>query len=123
MQLRYALVLAGAAIFSACAGSPKPTNELVQAQSALRAAREVGAAEVPEAQLHVQLADEQLRRADKLMNDGDNAEAQRVLERAKADAELAVALAREADAQKSLEQSRSNAPEHGSQSLSMTASQ
>jgi hypothetical protein len=88
----------------ACAGAPKPTEQLVSARSALRAAEEVGADRVPQAELHAKLAKEQLASAEKLMEEGDNAEAERVLQRAKADAELAVALSRKAEAAHGLEQ-------------------
>jgi hypothetical protein len=82
----------------------------------LRAAREVGAARVPDAQLHVKLAEEQVQRADKLMKDGDNEEAKRALDRAKADADLAVALAHHAKAQQDLENMQTN-PTAGSVSM------
>jgi hypothetical protein len=79
----------------ACASSPEPTERLVSAQAAMRAAQEVGANSNPQAQLHAQLAREELARAKKLINDGDNERAERLLLRATADAELAVAVTRE----------------------------
>lgn len=97
-------VVVSALALGACAGAPKPTQQLVNAESALRAAEEVGADRVPQAELHAKLAKEQLASAKKLMEEGDNAEAERVLKRAKADAELAVALSRKADAAHGLEQ-------------------
>jgi hypothetical protein len=99
-------ILGGALLCAACAGAPKPTDQLVNAQAALRAADEVGADKIPQAQLHAQLAKEQIARANKLIEDGDNAEAERVLLRAKADAELAVALSRKAEASQGLEQAQ-----------------
>lgn len=95
-------LVAVALLVGACAGAPKPTEQLVDAQSAIRAAEEVGADRVPQAQLHAQLAKEQLTRANKLIENGDNTEAERVLQRAKADAELAIALSRRADAAQGL---------------------
>jgi hypothetical protein len=86
------LVLSGA---SGCASSPEPTERLVSAQAAMRAAQEVGANGNPQAQLHAQLAREELARAKKLIEDGDNERAERLLQRATADAELAVAVTRE----------------------------
>ncbi len=82
---------------SACASAPKPTDQMVATEAALRAAKEVGAGTDPQAQLHAKLAEEQLDRARQLMEDVENEEAQRMLERAKADAELALALSRKAD--------------------------
>lgn len=88
-----ALLLAGCA-----ATFPPPTQHLADAESAQRSARELGAANQPAAQLHLKLADEQMVLARKEMANGDNRSADFVLGRAKADAELALALARELNA-------------------------
>lgn len=69
----------------------------------MRAAKEVGAHEYPQAQLHAQLAQEELERAQKLIEDGDNERAERLLWRATADAELAVAVAKEGASKKEAE--------------------
>lgn len=63
--------------------------------SGIRAAEEVGAAKVPQAALHLQLAKEELERAKKFGADGDKDQGASMLLRAQADAELAVALSRE----------------------------
>jgi hypothetical protein len=55
----------------------------------------LGAANQPKAQLHLQLAREQIGMANASIRDGDNEKADRMLVRAKADAELAIALTRE----------------------------
>ena len=94
-----ALLLAAAA----CGGAPQPTEHLASAQAAIRGAKEVGLDKVPQAQLHAQLAQEQLDKALRLIADGDNEEADRLLRRAKADAELALAMAREAQAKQEAE--------------------
>jgi len=70
----------------------------------MRAARELGAQQVPKAELHLRLAQEQVEKAKKLAADGDNERANLVLSRAHADAELALALTRESTAQHDLEQ-------------------
>ena len=88
---------------AACAGAPKPTGQLVQAESAIRAADEVGVDNVPQAQLHQKLANEQVERARKLMEEDEHRLARSTLERAKADAELALALARESEAKSAAE--------------------
>ena len=75
-----------------CAGAPLRTDE---STSAIRAAEEVGASEVPRAALHLQLAKESLEKATKLSENGDKDEARSLLMRAEADAELAVVLSRE----------------------------
>lgn len=81
------------AIVSACASSPPMRTE--QSTSGIRAAEEVGAAKVPQAALHLQLAKEELERARKLAADGDREQGASMLLRAQADAELALALSRE----------------------------
>lgn len=90
----------------ACASAPQPTNteRIASAQAAIRAAREVGAGHLPQAQLHAQLAKEQVAQALKLIEDNQNERAALLLDRAKADAELAVALARENEARQQAEQ-------------------
>jgi hypothetical protein len=118
MRTRHVIALVGAVFMLACGSAPKPTDALVNTQASLRAAREVGAGQVPDAQLHVKLAEEQVQRADKLMKDGDNEEAKRALDRAKADADLAVALAHHARAQQELENMQTTPTER---SVSMTS--
>jgi hypothetical protein len=113
-RIYMAEILGGFVLCAACAGVPMPTEKLVNAQASLRAAEEVGADKVPEAELHAQLAKEQITRAERLMEEGDNAEAERVLQRAKADAELAVAMVRKADAAQQLAKSESALNKNGS---------
>ncbi len=63
------------------------------------AAEEAGAAKVPQASLHLQLAKEHLELAKRLSKNGEKERADSMLMRAEADAELAVKIARE-DAEK-----------------------
>ena len=89
-----------------CGGAPKPEARLSSSEGAIRGAEEAGALNSPQAALHLKLAKEERDKAVDLVNHGENERASHVLERAEADAELAVALAREAtakdDAQKTL---------------------
>ncbi len=62
--------------------------------AAIRSAEELGAPNVPQASLHLQLAKEELEAASKLNAAGDADEAKSMLLRAEADAELAIALSR-----------------------------
>ena len=90
--------VAGAAVaFAVGCGSsfPAPTQPLADAEAADRSAQELGANNVPAAQLHLKLAQEQTTNARKLMKDGENKRAEALLLRAKADAELALSLAKE----------------------------
>ena len=91
--------LASLACSLGCAGSPPPaTQRMADVQAAERSAVELGAQKNPRAQLHLKLAGEQLARAKEAVEDGDDARADGLLARAKADAELAIALTREDDA-------------------------
>jgi multidrug efflux pump subunit AcrA (membrane-fusion protein) len=83
----------------ACGGAPVPHDALSAAQADVKGAEVGGAAENPKAALHVKLAKDQIELAQKQISDGDNEEALRTLNRAQADAELALALAKEAKAQ------------------------
>jgi hypothetical protein len=92
-----AVAASAAAVTAAgCSNAPLRTEK---STSGIRAAEEVGAADVPRAALHLQLAKEELARAKQLSVKGEEAKAQSMLLRAEADAELAVALSRE-DAEK-----------------------
>jgi hypothetical protein len=93
-----ALLVAAVPFASACASFPPPTQRMADAESASRSAREVGADSQPAARLEVKLADEQIAQAKILVTSGDNKRADLVLMRARADAELALALAREQNA-------------------------
>jgi len=84
------LVLVVAA--AGCAGVALRTEG---SSAAIRAAEEVGAKDVPQAALHLQLAKESLEKATKLSKQGEEAQAKSLLTRAEADAELAVVLSRE----------------------------
>jgi hypothetical protein len=90
------VALALSALAVGCGGAVAPTQRVTSSQAAIRGAEEVGAPSNPQAQLHLKLAKEQLAQAQKLIEDDDNAEAEIVLMRAEADAELAIALAKEA---------------------------
>jgi Domain of unknown function (DUF4398) len=107
-----------------CGGSyPVPTQQLADTESAERSAGELGANSDPAAQLHLQLAQEQLALAKTAIRDGDNDRAHALLLRAKSDAELAIALTRahsaKTEASKATEQSNTqratNAQQPGGQ--------
>jgi len=99
--------LAGFAAFAtlaACASYPQPVQRMADAEAAARTAQETGAASIPQAQLHLRLAQEEIAQAKQLIANGDNKRADFTLIRAKADAELAIgetrAQAEQAKAQK-----------------------
>lgn len=80
------------------ASFPAPTQKLADAEAAYRSARELGADKKTEAQLSLKLAEEELEAARAQMKAGEHRRADSTLLRAKADAELALSLAREQDA-------------------------
>ncbi len=101
--------VAAVPLLASCAGSvPEPRQALADTESAARSAREVGADSEPRARLHVKLASEEVADARKKIAKGDNERATYVLLRARADAELGLALAHERNAlidkQKAVEQ-------------------
>lgn len=93
------IMLASPFVWGACGATvPPPTQRMADAESAERSAREVGADNEPAAQLSLKLAQEQIGQAKVAMADDDNAKADSLLVRATADAELAIAQAREKSA-------------------------
>ena len=74
---------------------PPPSERLGSAEAAARTAHELGADKDPKAALHLKLAEEQIDQAKTQMADSDNKTADLTLQRATADAELAVMLAKE----------------------------
>jgi hypothetical protein len=88
----------------ACAGAPPlPADRLAQAEAEVRAAQEIGAERVPQARLHLQAARESIDSA-RDVNKDDPEAAARKLDIARAQAELANALAREQIARTETEQ-------------------
>jgi hypothetical protein len=94
------------AALGACAtgGASAPTDKLVRVQSVVRAAEALGAEQDPRAVLHLKLAQEQLAVARQLIRTGKHSRARNLLERAHADAELAMALTRQTAARREAEQ-------------------
>lgn len=97
-MIRFVATSMVAFAFVACGGSSLPSAKVVDAQSAITAAAAVGAENNPQAALHLKMARDQVKQADKLAADGNDDEARLVLEKAQADAEVALIITREADA-------------------------
>jgi hypothetical protein len=98
MKVLIGLIVASTTCFAVGCGSslPAPTDQVSQTEAAIRAAQEVGAPGIPKAALHLKMARDQLVTAQGLMSEDENEEAKLVLERARVDAELAIALSKEA---------------------------
>ena len=86
---------ASIALVAACASSPIPADRLAKTSAAIRSAHEVGAERVPNAALHLKVANEELGIAKRLITEGDNNRAEYILLRAQVDADTALQLARE----------------------------
>jgi pyridoxal biosynthesis lyase PdxS len=86
-------------VLTACAGQSQTTTHLADSMAAVRGAETAGAARVPQAALHLKLAQEEIKQA----QDADDEERSNSLAlRAYNDADLALALTREADARQQL---------------------
>lgn len=79
----------------ACGGAPVPHDQMSAAQAAVRAAEVGGAQSDPQAALQLKRANDQIAEAKARIEDGDNEEALRLLQRAEADAEVALVMAQE----------------------------
>jgi hypothetical protein len=90
----------------ACGGSSLPPASVTDAEKAISAADAVNAEYTPQGALHLKMARDRLAEARELIDDGDEEEARLALEGAKADAELALMLARTAEARVAAEQAR-----------------
>jgi hypothetical protein len=96
MNIRWysGVVLVG--ILAACASVPIPTKQLTDAKTTIRAAKRLGAAAYPDSQGALDRAREGVYKGEQLIKEDELEKATRVLERATVDAELALALARQA---------------------------
>jgi len=93
----------GLCAVAACASYPQPTEHLAESMASARGAESAGAAQVPQAALHLKLAQDQIGTAQKLIKDDENERADAMTIRAYNDAELALALTREAQLKRKLD--------------------
>ncbi|MBX3229681.1 MAG: DUF4398 domain-containing protein [Labilithrix sp.] len=105
---KLAIILIGLLLVACGSSMPAPTDRLASAEAASRSAKELGANNEPKAALHLKLASDQIDQAKKLIADGDNKRADLVLQRANADAELAVMLAKEHNAKTEADKAQQN---------------
>jgi hypothetical protein len=92
-------LLMGAFVFTACASYPKPVESLAASEASVRTAQEMGPQKVPAAALQYELATEELNKAQEALKKNDNEKADQWLSRSRADAELAIALIQQTNAQ------------------------
>lgn len=96
----FALAVLTSAVAAGCAHAPKPDAQIIASEGAIRGASEAGARDVPAATLHLRLAEEQRQAGLAAVANGDNERGRLLLARSEADAELAIALARQAAAER-----------------------
>lgn len=111
--MRTSLICAVGLLAVGCAHGPAPTDEVAKSIAALRGAEEGGANDVPEAALHLKLAQEQIEQAKQLMAAGENESAEDKAVRAGQDAELALLIARQSTSSKKLAQFTAANPSAG----------
>ena len=107
--MRKAIVGAGLLLgLAGCATTVRtlPPEAVIDSEVTIRQAEEAGAAQVPDAARHLQWAREQTNAARRLLEHNQKERAALFLRRAEADAELALALAREAPARADAERVR-----------------
>jgi hypothetical protein len=84
----------------ACAGGTLPPAQSAQVQAEIKAAETVRVADDPKSALHIKLAKDQYAQAEREAKNGNEEEASLILSRAAADAQLAVALSKNIEAQR-----------------------
>jgi N-acetylmuramic acid 6-phosphate (MurNAc-6-P) etherase len=82
------------ALVAGCATQQLPQQQLLDTTASIDSAKEIDQSVTPKVALHVKLAEDQVEIAKALIEDGDDERAMRMLDRAQADAEVALALAK-----------------------------
>jgi hypothetical protein len=98
MKREWILVAIGSALATACATTPIPADKLARSAAALKSAEVANVQDVPQAEMHLRLAHQEMDQGRKLIARGENELAGYALLRSEADAEAALNLTREADA-------------------------
>lgn len=104
--MRFATIALFAVGVAACGASfPPPNTEWAEANNDVGKAEAGGAPEVPDARLHLQLAQEDLQKSKELINQ-DNRRAASLVAVARAEAQLALSLAKAQKAQSAAKQAQ-----------------
>lgn len=102
--MRHSKILAGlgmiapVSLYAACASAPPPATRMASAEASVQTARDLGAEQVPSAHSQLRLAVSEIQKAREMSKKNDNDEADSMLQRASADADLAIALTNEDNA-------------------------
>ena len=98
MRILMSFGLVGLTLTACGGGMPPPNDEWAAAQADVGRAEAGGAPDVPDAKLHLQLAQENLQKSKGLIDD-DNERAASIIAVARAEAQLALSLAKAAQAE------------------------
>ena len=90
-------------VVAGCGGTAMSPSKLASSEASVRGAEVAGAHEVPSAALQLKLAQDEIEKAKTLSAHGEGEAADRMLERAETDAQLAHTLAKEEAAKKAAE--------------------
>ncbi len=90
-------ILGAALLAGGCASKQLPQQQLLDTNAAIDTAKEVDDGQTAAVDLHIKLAQDQLEIARKMLDEGEEERAKRMLDRAQADAEVALAKARAAE--------------------------
>ncbi len=104
--MRSLVTLGAALVVTGCASSQVPPQTMADTKAAVRAANEVGAESIPQGQLHLKMARDQIALAESYLRDDEEDLAKAALDRARQDAELALAMAKEAQAKQAALEAR-----------------
>jgi hypothetical protein len=105
--MRIPLITALSILAMACGGTiPPPNDEWSAAQADVGRAESGGAPAVPDAKLHLQIAQEDLQKSKALMANQDNQRAASLVALARVEAQLALSLARATQAQAQTQQAQ-----------------
>ena len=102
------MALAGV-LSASCASTPPPTEKAASSEAAVRTAEEIGARNVPQAGLYLDLAQKELDHGKALMRAGQNQEAASAFAMSQADADVALALARESRTRMAAQETKARA--------------
>jgi hypothetical protein len=107
------VTLCAALAVAGCASYPAPAEHLASAMAAVRGAQEVGVSRIPQAELQLKLAQDEIAQAKALMANGQNERADYMTLRAYNDATLALAISRVHTARANAEQAAKQADKLG----------
>lgn len=103
------IILAFILTIAACATYSPPTDSLAASMGSVQTAEQLGAEQVPQAALALKLAQDEVARTRALMAEQKNRRARLMARRAASDAELAIALVREHEAQMAAQRAEASA--------------